>query len=148
MDITVMEFCTKFFVQLHIEAYAKLIPFYISGLTVNDIPLDLFDHEIILYFGEPDSNIYDNLLNGKIPNSKHETIINILYDCCASSVEFKTFLKSYISTLNDNFHFLIHLLEILICKEISNDEKSKLLGFFSTDYAEFNKCLQDYIDIN
>jgi hypothetical protein len=150
MNVSFIEFCSNYYIELYIDAYSGLMPFYINGLPLHEEKLNSFECEIVSYFGEPESkvSIYDNLLNGKIHNTKHETIINILYDCCGSSTNFKTFLKSYISTLNNNFHFLIHLLEILIGKEILNDEKSKLLGFFSTDYDEFNQCLQDYIDIN
>jgi hypothetical protein len=146
MEITIVEFCKKFFVQLYIDAYYKLVPFYIRGTSIDkEMKLNPFENEIVSFIGEPEQgvSIYDNILNGRIPLSKHKLIIDILDDCCGLSLDFKNFLKSYILNYENDFNFLIHLLEILIGKEISNDEKLKLLELFSSNHAEFNQMIED-----
>ena len=73
MNVSFIEFCSEFFIELFINAYSDLMPFYIDGLPLYEKKLTSFEHEIVSYFGEPESkvSIYDNLLNGKIPNTKH-----------------------------------------------------------------------------
>lgn len=147
MEITIVEFCKEFFVQLYIDAYSELYPFYIRGTPIyKEMKLNPFENEIVSFIGEPEQgvSIYDNILNGRIPLSKHEIIINILDSCCGLSLDFKNFLKSYILNYKNNFNFLIRLLEILIDKEISNDEKLKLLELFSSNYVEFNQMIEDF----